>query len=74
MKPDFFFRHFRDYFNEKRAFPRSRQASDEEDSARIAAASVSAPLSMLIIPSIKEVRTFKLCIRGKLPLFKIVYL
>lgn len=47
-------RHFRDYFNEKRAFPRSRQASDEEDSARIAAASVSAPLSMLIIPSIKE--------------------
>ncbi|KAF7139914.1 hypothetical protein RHSIM_Rhsim06G0201500 [Rhododendron simsii] len=47
-------RHFRDYLNEKKAFPRSRQTSDEEDSARIAAVSSSAPLSMLLIPSIKE--------------------
>ncbi|XP_057506761.1 uncharacterized protein LOC130789971 isoform X1 [Actinidia eriantha] len=46
-------RHSRDYFNAQ-VFPRSRQASDEDNSARIAAASLSAPLSMLLIPSLKE--------------------
>ncbi|KAL6999546.1 non-specific serine,threonine protein kinase [Sarracenia purpurea var. burkii] len=48
-------RHSRDYFNAQKVYPRSSQASDEEDSARLAAASLSAPLSMLLIPSLKEV-------------------
>uniref|UniRef100_A0A5B6YQ28 non-specific serine/threonine protein kinase n=1 Tax=Davidia involucrata TaxID=16924 RepID=A0A5B6YQ28_DAVIN len=43
-----------DYFDVQKVFPRSRQASDEEDSARISAASSSAPLSILLIPSLKE--------------------
>ncbi|KAJ0045014.1 hypothetical protein Pint_04619 [Pistacia integerrima] len=42
----------RDYFDAQRAFSRSRQASDDEDSARIT--SSSAPLSVLLIPSLKE--------------------
>ncbi|KAL7218282.1 hypothetical protein ACSBR2_011538 [Camellia fascicularis] len=46
-------RHSRDYLAVQ-VFPRSRQASDEEDTARIAAASLSAPLSILLIPSLKE--------------------
>ncbi|CAK9175233.1 unnamed protein product [Ilex paraguariensis] len=44
----------RDYFVEQKEFPRSRQARDEEDSARISAASSSGPLSILLIPSLKE--------------------
>ncbi|GFZ05756.1 protein kinase superfamily protein [Actinidia rufa] len=47
-------RHSRDYFNAQQVFPRSRQASDEDNSARMAVASLSAPLSMLLIPSLKE--------------------
>ncbi|XP_028087620.1 serine/threonine-protein kinase 4-like isoform X2 [Camellia sinensis] len=46
-------RHSRDYLAVQ-VFPRSRQASDEEDRARIAAASLSTPLSILLIPSLKE--------------------
>ncbi|KAK8542751.1 hypothetical protein V6N12_015334 [Hibiscus sabdariffa] len=42
-----------EYFDTQRAFPRSRQPSDEEENAKIT--SLSVPLSMLIIPSIKEV-------------------
>ncbi|KAA8526814.1 hypothetical protein F0562_008957 [Nyssa sinensis] len=47
-------RQSRNYFDAQKVFPRSRQASDEEDSARISAASSSAPLSILLIPSLKE--------------------
>ncbi|KAK2968425.1 hypothetical protein RJ640_004431, partial [Escallonia rubra] len=46
-------RHSRDYFDALKAFPKPRQASDEEDSARTAALSSSAPLSVLLIPSLK---------------------
>ncbi|KAG5235446.1 hypothetical protein OIU76_025484 [Salix suchowensis] len=42
----------REYFAAPKAFSRSRQASDDEESARIA--SSSAPLSVLLIPSLKE--------------------
>ncbi|KAG8657956.1 germinal center kinase 1 isoform X3 [Manihot esculenta] len=42
----------RDYLDAQRAFPRSRQASEDEASARIA--SSSAPLSVLFMPSLKE--------------------
>ncbi|KAL3503193.1 hypothetical protein ACH5RR_037642 [Cinchona calisaya] len=43
-----------DYFDAQKAFSRSRQSSDEEDAARSFAASSSAPLSILLIPSLKE--------------------
>ncbi|XP_012076442.1 serine/threonine-protein kinase 24 isoform X2 [Jatropha curcas] len=42
----------RDYFDAPRAFPRSRQASEDDDSSRIASSSAS--LSVLLIPSLKE--------------------
>ncbi|KAJ6894258.1 germinal center kinase 1-like isoform X1 [Populus alba x Populus x berolinensis] len=42
----------REYSAVPKAFSRSRQASDDEESARIA--SSSAPLSVLLIPSLKE--------------------
>ncbi|XP_015583152.2 germinal center kinase 1 [Ricinus communis] len=42
----------RDYFDAQRMFPRSRQVSDDEESARIALS--SAPLSVLLMPSLKE--------------------
>ncbi|XAR68315.1 Non-specific serine/threonine protein kinase [Bertholletia excelsa] len=47
-------RHSREYFDAQKAFPKSRQASGEEDTYRTAAASSSAPLSILLIPSLKE--------------------
>ncbi|KAB2044011.1 hypothetical protein ES319_D01G060100v1 [Gossypium barbadense] len=43
----------RDYFDAQRFFPRSRQPSDDEENAKIISSSVS--LSMLLIPSQKEV-------------------
>ncbi|XP_016742827.2 serine/threonine-protein kinase 26 isoform X3 [Gossypium hirsutum] len=43
----------RDYFDAQRFFPRSRQPSDDEENAKIISSSVS--LSMLLIPSLKEV-------------------
>lgn len=49
----FFSRSSRDYFDAQRFFPRSRQPSDDEENAKIISSSVS--LSMLLIPSIKEV-------------------
>ncbi|PWA54782.1 protein kinase superfamily protein [Artemisia annua] len=48
-------RHSGDYYDAIKAFPKPRQASsDEEDSARTSASSASAPLSVLIVPSLKE--------------------
>ncbi|XP_059662670.1 uncharacterized protein LOC132308569 isoform X2 [Cornus florida] len=47
-------RHSGDYFDAQKAFWRSRYASDEVDSARISAATSSAPLSILLIPCLKE--------------------
>ncbi|GMJ13872.1 hypothetical protein like AT3G15220 [Hibiscus trionum] len=43
----------REFFDAQRLFPRSRQPSDDEENAKIESASV--PLSMLLIPSLKEV-------------------
>ncbi|KAF2314354.1 hypothetical protein GH714_025626 [Hevea brasiliensis] len=48
-----YFRSSREYFYAQRVFPRSQQASEDEESARIA--SSSAPLSVLLMPSLKEV-------------------
>ncbi|KAF3442016.1 hypothetical protein FNV43_RR15932 [Rhamnella rubrinervis] len=45
-------RNSNDYFDAQRAFLRSHQASDDEDNAKIA--SSSTPLSVLLIPSLKE--------------------
>ncbi|XP_039001593.1 uncharacterized protein LOC120127850 isoform X3 [Hibiscus syriacus] len=45
----------RDYLDVQILFPRSRQPSDNEENAKII--SSSAPLSMLLIPSLKEVIT-----------------
>ncbi|KAK8545655.1 hypothetical protein V6N12_026485 [Hibiscus sabdariffa] len=42
-----------EYFDTQRAFPRTHQPSDDEENAKITSSSV--PLSMLLIPSIKEV-------------------
>ncbi|XP_039001592.1 uncharacterized protein LOC120127850 isoform X2 [Hibiscus syriacus] len=42
----------RDYLDVQILFPRSRQPSDNEENAKII--SSSAPLSMLLIPSLKE--------------------
>lgn len=48
-------RHSSDYYDAIKAFPKPRQASsDEEESARTSASSASAPLSILIVPSLKE--------------------
>ncbi|KAK1366432.1 hypothetical protein POM88_041993 [Heracleum sosnowskyi] len=47
-------RHSRDYVDALKAFPRSRQASDEESSAKMSSLLLSAPLSTLLIPSLKE--------------------
>ncbi|KAK8527431.1 hypothetical protein V6N13_085260 [Hibiscus sabdariffa] len=43
----------RDYLDAQRLFPRLRQPSDDEENAKIMSSSV--PLSMLLIPSLKEV-------------------
>ncbi|GAV72321.1 Pkinase domain-containing protein [Cephalotus follicularis] len=45
-------RNSREYLDEPRAYLRSRQARDDEENARIV--SSSAPLSVLLIPSLKE--------------------
>ncbi|XP_050218122.1 uncharacterized protein LOC126668930 isoform X2 [Mercurialis annua] len=42
----------REYFDAQRAFPRSRLESDAEENAKVV--SSSAPLSLLLIPSLKE--------------------
>ncbi|XP_039061161.1 germinal center kinase 1-like [Hibiscus syriacus] len=43
----------REFLDAQRVFPRSRQPSDDEENAKMAL--VSVPLSMLLIPSLKEV-------------------
>ncbi|KAL6554221.1 hypothetical protein OROMI_019894 [Orobanche minor] len=47
--------HSRDYFDAQKAFSRSHNASDDEDNAKSSAAALSAPLSILLIPSLKDV-------------------
>ncbi|GAB4846479.1 hypothetical protein Ancab_025484 [Ancistrocladus abbreviatus] len=42
------------HFDAEKAFLRSRQGSDDEEHARTTAAAASAPLSVLLIPSLKE--------------------
>ncbi|KAJ0744322.1 putative protein kinase STE-STE20-YSK family [Helianthus annuus] len=50
--------HSRDYYDAIKAFPKPRHASsDEEEGARSSALSASAPLSVLIVPSLKEAVT-----------------
>ncbi|GLT72154.1 hypothetical protein SLA2020_441100 [Shorea laevis] len=45
-------RHSREYFDAQKGFSRSQHASDDEESLKIASSSV--PLSVLLIPSLKE--------------------
>ncbi|KAL7103654.1 hypothetical protein ACP275_08G192600 [Erythranthe tilingii] len=47
-------RHSRDYFDAQKAFSRSHHTGDDEDNARSSAAALSAPLSVLLIPSLKD--------------------
>ncbi|KAI3789597.1 hypothetical protein L2E82_02397 [Cichorium intybus] len=48
-------RHSSDYYDAIKAFPKPRQvSSDEDETARTSAKSASAPLSILIVPSLKE--------------------
>ncbi|XP_011082702.2 serine/threonine-protein kinase svkA [Sesamum indicum] len=47
-------RHSCDYFDAQKAFSSSRYTSDDEDNARSSAAALSAPLSVLLIPSLKD--------------------
>ncbi|XP_057976429.1 uncharacterized protein LOC131163733 isoform X2 [Malania oleifera] len=47
-------RHSREYFDAPKVLPRSRQPSDDDESARLSAAASSASLSSLLIPSLKE--------------------
>ncbi|KAL4589067.1 hypothetical protein LXL04_001969 [Taraxacum kok-saghyz] len=48
-------RHSSDYYDAIKAFPKPRQASsDDDETARTSATSASAPLSILIVPSLKE--------------------
>jgi len=49
-----FFRHSHEFFDAPRALPKPSLSSDNEEFAKIA--SGSAPLSMLFMPSLKEVR------------------
>ncbi|KAE8703271.1 Serine/threonine-protein kinase 24 [Hibiscus syriacus] len=53
----------RDYLDVQILFPRSRQPSDNEENAKII--SSSAPLSMLLIPSLKEELAARLFNKGK---------
>lgn len=53
-------RYSRDYFDAQKAFSRSHHASDADDNARSSAAALSAPLSVLLIPSLKDVSTARL--------------
>ncbi|KAL3652576.1 hypothetical protein CASFOL_002257 [Castilleja foliolosa] len=46
--------HSRDYFDAQKAFSRPHHASDDEDNARNSAAALSTPLSVLLIPSLKD--------------------
>ncbi|KAL3638438.1 hypothetical protein CASFOL_017809 [Castilleja foliolosa] len=46
--------HSRDYFDAQKAFSRTHHANDYEDNARSSAAALSAPLSVLLIPSLKD--------------------
>ncbi|KZV23239.1 serine/threonine-protein kinase sid1-like [Dorcoceras hygrometricum] len=48
-------RHSRDYFDAQKAFTRSHPSSDDEDNSRSSAAALSAPLSVLLIPALKDV-------------------
>ncbi|KAL8505795.1 hypothetical protein ACS0TY_016860 [Phlomoides rotata] len=50
-------RYSRDYFDAQKAFSRSRPASEDVENARNSAAALSAPLSVLLIPSLKEAIT-----------------
>lgn len=52
---NFYLRHSREYFDAQKGFLRSHHTSDEEESQKIAPPSV--PLSVLLIPSLKEVST-----------------
>ncbi|KAL3849180.1 hypothetical protein ACJIZ3_011062 [Penstemon smallii] len=47
-------RYSRDYFDAQKAFTKSHHSSDDEDNARSSAAALSAPLSFLLIPSLKD--------------------
>ncbi|KAK6131539.1 hypothetical protein DH2020_034709 [Rehmannia glutinosa] len=44
----------RDYFDAQKAFSRSHNPSDDEDDGRSSAAASSAPLSVLLLPSLKD--------------------
>ncbi|XP_073123497.1 uncharacterized protein [Henckelia pumila] len=50
-------RHSRDYFDAQKAFTRSRPSSDDEDNSRSSAAALPGPLSVLLIPALKDVIT-----------------
>ena len=52
---NFYLRHSREYFDAQKGFSRSYHTSDDEESVKIAPSSV--PLSVLLIPSLKEVST-----------------
>ena len=58
-------RHSREYYDAPKVFARSHQSSDDDDSARAAVLSSSKALSILFIPSLKEVSTCQViwCIR-----------
>lgn len=47
-------RYSRDYFDAQKAFSRSLHSSEDVDSARSSAAALAAPLSVLLIPSLKD--------------------
>lgn len=53
----YFLRNSREYFDAPKVVPRSRQASDEDETAILAAATSSPLFSSLLIPSLKEVNT-----------------
>ncbi|KAH6795678.1 hypothetical protein C2S51_036664 [Perilla frutescens var. frutescens] len=47
-------RYSRDYFDAQKAFSRSPHSSEDVDNARSSAAALAAPLSVLLIPSLKD--------------------
>lgn len=51
----FYLRHSRDYFDAQKGFSRPQYESDDEESLKVASSSVA--LSVLLIPSLKEVST-----------------
>ena len=56
---EYFFRPSREYYDAQKGTSKSNYSSDDEESAKIVSSSL--PLSVLLIPSLKEVNSHRFC-------------